>query len=606
MARILGQYVFNSNFEPQISAPLDSRMLVDYQNDLYLLDTWISSDGSEYTYKGMIVSVCNDISDNNGLYQLIDIDYTNKDNWIKIGSGTSASVLNGSVFITDINPVSTLNNIGSKIYSSEGNVLDSCVSDTNNIVVSILAVTGCTNYIPVITLKWGDNSQIVSLTETTTRTVFTGTVSIDLDNETSLTVVHEDGAKHTTIISEDNPPVINSLIFTGGYPGSQTELKSGDIFSISITTDLPIVNVDIANYGAYIAQTISVTLGTTTVVSGTIADRGTTVKSLGAKVRVQKSTGTWSSWYLTETAGSINGVNLLKLNNIYPSINISSITYPKGQLALKGSEVATIVNTISDYNIVSYTSPNGDLIINNSSIYEGSKIVARKSGSYNISTNNFTLTATRTANNAISSNSTIVNIANVAASLNVSIPYSRLRSGGNDGTAVQNYAITIISDQSLYSAPTLDLGSQGYWLGDSFTGSETTWVRYIAIEDDMTKGSYSFGTIYGKNLSGIESSVNSGTLIYTIGGFVPRTVTLDAFENEVLINTEVTNYANLAITWNVKSLPNKRAVGSTDIPDANSWTINKLNSNPTKIIILDTSATTASSVPTTITIQETV
>ena len=71
------------------------------------------------------------------------------------------------------------------------------------------------------------------------------------------------------------------------------------------------------------------------------------------------------------------------------------------------------------------------------------------------------------------------------------------------------------------------------------------------------------------------------------------------------MNVEAITYANVSMTWSVKSLPNKRTVGTTAVPDANSWCLHTLSTNPTIVRILDTSATLGSSIPTTITIQET-
>ena len=67
MGRITGLSVFSSNFEPRTASPLDSRMLVDTLADLHEPATWQSGDGSQYAYKGMLVVVCNDTEENNGI-----------------------------------------------------------------------------------------------------------------------------------------------------------------------------------------------------------------------------------------------------------------------------------------------------------------------------------------------------------------------------------------------------------------------------------------------------------------------------------------------------------------------------------------------------------
>lgn len=92
MARNKGTASFSANFEPQVAAPLDARFIVDSLADLTLPATWTANDGGIYAYKGMVVSVHSDTTAlNNGLYRLIDVDYTNINNWEKLGAGSGTS-----------------------------------------------------------------------------------------------------------------------------------------------------------------------------------------------------------------------------------------------------------------------------------------------------------------------------------------------------------------------------------------------------------------------------------------------------------------------------------------------------------------------------------
>lgn len=82
MSRSQGLSPFSANFEPRIASPLDARGVVDHRSDLTSSTTWAISDTNTYTYKGMRVSVVNDlIPENNGLYILIDEDYKQENNW---------------------------------------------------------------------------------------------------------------------------------------------------------------------------------------------------------------------------------------------------------------------------------------------------------------------------------------------------------------------------------------------------------------------------------------------------------------------------------------------------------------------------------------------
>lgn len=89
MSRQQGLFPFSANFEPRIASPLDSRLVANTVSNLTDVAYWTSSDGGIYLYKGISVNVWNDTIDNNGIYVLIDDDYTDIDNWLKVGSSGS-------------------------------------------------------------------------------------------------------------------------------------------------------------------------------------------------------------------------------------------------------------------------------------------------------------------------------------------------------------------------------------------------------------------------------------------------------------------------------------------------------------------------------------
>lgn len=510
--------------------------------------------------------------------------------------------VNGSVFITNIVPQSS-GNVGNKVYSSDGQVLDSCVADTTLLRVSILAITGHTNYKPVVTVKGIE----VPLTAQSDKPLFTGTVNVDLETDSELTALHEDGASHTVQVSTEVPPIIENAYFTGEYPGVQTELKAGDSFQLYFETDKDVVRVELDNYGAHTSDATTFSARSSHTITINIANRGNSPQLLGAKLRVQTSSGSWSSYYLTEDDGSIEKVNLLNLNNQHPILNISSINYPASQQALKNSEEATVDNTASNYDTILYNSPNSQLSIANVNTFEASKIVQRIAGDYNISTTNISISANRIANDATTTISDCVQIANVAATITMSEPASRLRTGGNNGTSIQNHTITLTSNQNLLSAPTIANPSAGggTWSG-SFSGGPTVYIRTLQCHDSNDNvGTYSYNALSAINLAGIETTTYTGDATYTIGGFVSRTLTLIAFENEVSFGAAVSDYSKCTLTWSFKSLPNKRSYNTAATPDANSWCMaGTLNSQPTIARILDTAATSASSDDTTVTVAE--
>lgn len=663
MSRNKGIFNLPLNYEPLIKAPLDARAVVQNFEDLVNPSTWEDLDGNIWIYQGMIVSVANDPS--SGLYFLTDASlYTSSVSWqsvasriqvdsslsvanigsgdasvyygtdgslnethlfreIKAGSniiistsdnviiidasveggGSSGTSIDGGVWITDIYPTSS-GNVGDKVTSSDGVVLDSCLTDTNNITVEVLALPGHTNYKPYVYI----NSNPVSLSASSDKPLFTGTISLTYNPlDASITVHHEDGASWSTIVDQDTPAIITSAVFTGGYPGSQTELKAGDTFDINIQTDVAVTSVILDDYGAFSGGTYSVS-GTNITITGTIANRGTSTQNLGFRLRVVKSTGSVSDSYLSADHGSVDGVNIVKLNNTYPSISFGSISYPGSQQAIKSGESAGVDNTVTNYNTITYSSPNSELTVSNPTLYETTKIVTYLSGTYNISTNNLRIVANRAANNATTTQNTVVWIANTAATLTVANPSSRLRSGGNDGTSIQSHTITITASQRLLNAPTLAKDTGGTWSGSAFTGGPTTWTRPLLVHDDDAKGIYNWGAISGTNLAGIVTSTNSGATTYTLGGFVTRTVTVPAFGTSAQINVEVVTYTKTPATldWSVKQLTVRSSVGDITVPQANTWSIDSLNINPTTINILDTAAAASSSQASTITISESI
>lgn len=464
----------------------------------------------------------------------------------------------------------------------------------------------------IITLEWDrgleyqgiptvNGTEILTYTEKTAGVYINDGITVDISGVDEILCTHN-GVEYSVEILYDNPPVIQTANFVNGYPGSQTELKEGDSFDFNITSDINFDRIEIYNYGAYVSQTFDVTEGVESTVTAYIADRGNTTQNLGARVRIRKPSGVWSESHLTENDASVDGTNLVKLNNQYPVISISSVDYPAGQEAIKNTESATVNNTVTYYDDIIYSSPNSQLTVENTNTFESNKVVSRLSGDYNISSNNFRIVANRNANDATSSSQNVVNIAHSAATINISFP-ARLRSGGNDGTEAQNHTITISSDQNKLSSAEIELSAPvGIWQG-SWSGSTTSFTRSLQIHDDMVKGGYDFTGLSFTNLAGVETTViNSGTT-YTIGGFVSREITLEAFANEALMNVAATIYNKVTLSWSFEPSVDNREPLDSSPPITDGWCLVALETNPTTIRILDTK-TDASSQASTITIQE--
>lgn len=454
--------------------------------------------------------------------------------WETIGSDG----VNGGVFITDITPVNINDNIGNKLYKDGLNVqLESVTATTNMINVKVLAITGHTHYLPIVEVE-GIN---VNLTALTDKPLFEGWVQIDITGKDEITAIHEDGAEHTVHIFKEMPPVILSANFVGNYQGTQTELKENDTHQINIKVDKDVVALQIDDYGTYKSGSFVVS-GTDITVTGIIANRGNTSQLLSARVRVQSPTGAWSNWFDTNDSGNVELVNVLKLNNLYPTITINDIVYPIDQQALKDNEQATVVHTISNYDTVVYVSPNSQLDIANVNIFENNKIVERTNGGYNVSVNNFRISANRMANNATTIVNRVVNITHDFQEITIQKQFDRFQSS-IDG---EEYWIRVVSNQKLIETPDLSI-PHGTWIGNFSTSNDIVWTRYIKVFDSDEKGIHNFYGLKSKNLAGREVNIITGDDTYEFGGFKTRRIYFPAFSPIAPLHVVVTDFSKLNV-----------------------------------------------------------
>lgn len=626
--RYKGTFDFPANFEVQIKAPLDSRQLINYKSDLSDPSTWADDNDDIWIYSGMITSVANDTSVNNGVYFLRDENnYTDINSWVKLGgdsvsqqlellnvgdpsainifdgydasgnarirkiegsSGIDVSSYNdtiqigssngefgtGYIFITDVTPTGS-GNIGNKIYESDTVPSDidllECTSDTNLVDIHFMAEGGV-NYSPEISLDGSNNGNLQQYSDD--RRLFNGYFSIDLglpaDSSVIKTIQSNTGKSDSLKINKSGTgPQITNITFSS-YPGSQTTLKENDTIDVTVTVENEATNCWIEDdkvSKTYVSLSLGGDSGAGTgykYATGTISISNVTSDS---PVDAQASND-------LGTSGNIYTSDNLSIDQDFPSINFNTISYPSDQQALKGSDSATIDVSVWDFESIEYIDLESQVNIPNVNTYSQTKNLTAYVNTYNIDTNNYQIVATKTSNDTSTAFETVVQLAGVAATIDVSTA-SRLRSGGNQGTSPQDYAIEIISDQELIEAPSVD-ASEGTWQGTDFIGGPLIWSRDLQIHDDDSKGTKSFDNLLATNLAGIETTtINSGSS-YIIGGFVFRTLTVPAYPNrDVSIGTQVTNTTKLECsnlsTGNSGSL-NWSYIGSKSSTD-DSYTI---------------------------------
>lgn len=219
--------------------------------------------------------------------------------------------------------------------------------------------------------------------------------------------------------------------------------------------------------------------------------------------------------------------NQITVNQTAPAVSISSVTYPSSQQAIKNSESATVSNSVTGEDSVLYESPSvggsTQLSVSNPNANESSKIVNYQAGGYNITSNNFKITATKSSNGAVTVAETTVNIANDPLQLSITSLASLLESSPNGIS--DNFNLN--SDQKFLSIPVLSTDpsqSPASQLTSSSSGTDEQSNKYtINVKDVDQKGTFNWA-VNAQNLAGITTTSISSNPSYTLEGFSPRTV----------------------------------------------------------------------------------
>lgn len=446
----------------------------------------------------------------------------------------------GAVFITDVSPTST-GIVGGKQYAATvpaDQIITECFADTNNIRVTFLAEGPSTFYSPAVTA----NGQAMTFIQEIPgdKRVFSGYVDLVLSESGTITVESSTGSSATvnvTLLTEG--PVVQTVTI-GALPNAQTAAKHNDVVPFTAVVANTTTSVVIKDLGA--AKAVS-----GNPVIGEADSAGAGFRTVTGYFVVSNRTGsqklsiTAANFIGTEGAAVASGNNIT-LDQTFPSIGAITVTYPAGQSALKDSEQATVNSVITNADIYNYAFANGT--IDQSGVYAAGKTVTRTSGDY-VTSNNYTITATRSSNGAVSTLQGSVVIAHVAATAAISIVGNpaRLQStaAGND------YTVQIAPNQILAGAPTLE-ASSGTWQG-AWVQSGNNWRRTLRIADTDVKGAQTFNTLVLTNRAAKESSTITTGANYNIGGFVNRTVTFPAFARFAPIGTNVSTIGKTIVKY---------------------------------------------------------
>lgn len=436
----------------------------------------------------------------------------------------------------------------------------------------------------------------------TTDVLNSGTFLFTITAATDAPITITVGSKNKVIsVSNESPATITNLVIVNNpassdfFPVSQTEVKAGDSIFISFDTDKDITQVIIDNAGAGASQNINIP-ATSSVVNLEVTCGSTLVSATERTVQVRSTTASGS------TASDVAlSSNTILCNNLYPTVN-ATFAYPATQTAIKNAESVTATLTTSDFDTILYSSPNSQLSVPSPGTDEVTKVLGRLAGDYNVTLTNFRGVGTRNANGAVTTSDFVIRIANIAAVISIAEP-AVMRSGGANGSAVQNHTITLTSTQRTQIAPTLvaDIGTLGTF---NWSATATVYSAALALNDTDAKGTGNWSNMAATGLSGIAATL-AGDTTYLCRGFVQRTITLPAFADTFIIGVAAVNLDNLVVNWAIDTSGALTRNTLDDAPNTSQYFASVAGGNTT-IHLLDVSKTTATSVESTVTIEETI
>lgn len=441
------------------------------------------------------------------------------------------------IFITNVTP-QTSGNVGEKQYLNTipaNQVLTEATADVQTLRVHFLAESGSSFYNPTVTF---DGNPVTSMTEVANdRRLYQGYQDVTLTESGEVTLLSSTGASATVNITlAIGGPAITTFD-VGAYPGTQTELKAGDVISASGTVPNSATSVTIANSGIAASGNI---------VLGAADSAGAGFKTFSGTITVANRTGTFSATASAANAlGTVgtpsNSTSTRILNQTYPSVASPVFAYPAGQEAAKSGQTVTATSAVSNATSINYAFSAGT--VDDATTIATSKTINVTSNQYNVGTSNYTITATRAANGAVTTVNGTALLAGIAAVVTVSITGNPSRLRGS--VTGNNYTVNVTSNQNVHTtqAPSL-VAPVGTWVG-SWNRSGNTWSRTLRIDDTDAPGSYSFSDLSLMNKALVETTTINAGANYTIGGFVIRTITFPAFARYAPIGATVTTNAKV-------------------------------------------------------------
>lgn len=460
-------------------------------------------------------------------------------------------------FVADITP-SGSGIVAQKVYAPTvpaNKLLLSAVSDTENVRVTVLA-QGALFLAPNVTVNGVAIANFAAVAGG--NDLFQGTADIVMAESGDITIESDTGATYTVTLTVATEGPVISTATIGAYPGSQTEAKAGDVMPITGVVANGAVSIAVANSGAAASGNIAT--------FGANDSAGAGFKTFAGTFTVANRTGSQAVSLTAKNALGTDGAvkvsdNSITLNQAVPTISTVSVNYPNGQAALTIGDTAQVSATVTGADSVSYSfsAAGQDASITDPEVYAVSKDVTLNNGTYFVS-NNYTVTATKASNGAVATRQGAIKIAEVAATATISIQGnpSRLRSS----QAGNAYTLRVQPNQELASEPVVVLAAGEFSGNWSFSGG--VYSRQVLIRDSDARGVTAVDATL-TNLANAESPANGS---FTIGGFLERAITFDAFARFMAIGATVADFTKVRARYNGQGTDLTRRSDTTDVVGA--------------------------------------
>lgn len=559
--------------------------------------------------------------------------------WEPLGKGNSSNS-GGGIYLMGVSASGSENAYATKSnYDLED--ITEVAATTTTILFTVYATAGVANMRPTISYTLGNNTTEyiipdLHVTKLADRPVYSLTnYSINLGTATYITFKHSDGATKRVDVRVDSKPIISGIQFinvpttTSPYPGTQIHLATGNRAYATVTAaNGDTISKVIISGSNYVNSTYEFSdVSSTRTIDLTCMNTASELTQGYVSIQIEKPGGAKSTVTSSSSFGSVSGVNFLWLSNAVPVFSTEIITFGTVSgntvTALSRENQASVQQAItlnsSGNLVVSYSS--SQLNIPNPDTYQLSKSLTASSAIYNVTTPNYTITATNTYNGRSVTKTILVRLANVYPTPVVTLPAARLISSPTG----QSHYIQVMDQggQQLLSGTLAPAAGGGTWVNSNnnltLSGTQILY-NTLNVTDSMVKGTYSWASLSITNVGGL-TTVASTRPSYILGGFTKRTVSIQKGQNispdiNVQATASATNgtLSRCVVTWRGLPMGTQYAIGSpaptennannASKPESDSWAVSAIGTNPFQVRLLNYGTTSTSTQTTELTIEE--